>query len=222
LHNPFAPNNNYFQAIENAKELSMEEFESPVRIAIFASGKGSNTQSIIDYFRNDKRVQIALIASNNPQAGVLEIARTEKIDHLIVEKEKFIRGNAYTDELREKRIDRIVLAGFLWKLPAQLILRYPEKIINIHPALLPKYGGRGMYGHHVHEAVIRDKETKSGITIHFVDELYDHGKIIFQVSCPVNSNDTPGTLAKKIQGLEHAYFPKVIEEWMGMQNIVKR
>ena len=125
-----------------------------------------------------------------PNAGVLKIAAKENIPTLIIEKEKFFRGHAYIKELKEKQIDFIVLAGFLWKLPAALIKAYPDRIINIHPALLPKYGGKGLYGHYVHEAVIANKEKESGITIHYVDEIYDHGKIIFQAKCAIMENDT--------------------------------
>jgi phosphoribosylglycinamide formyltransferase 1 len=205
-----------------ANPQSMEDFQSTVRIAIFASGKGSNTQNIIDYFRHSQSVKVALVGSNKPEAGVLAIAREEKIPALLIEKEKFFRGDAYLGELREKKIDVIVLAGFLWKLPSRLIHAYPKRIINIHPALLPKFGGKGMYGAHVHQAVLDAREKQSGITIHFVDELYDHGQIIFQATCPVDPSDTAESLADKIRSLERAHFPRVIEQWIGMQNIVKR
>ncbi|HLK29947.1 MAG TPA: phosphoribosylglycinamide formyltransferase [Puia sp.] len=192
---------------------------SIIHVAVFASGTGSNTKKIIEYFKNHPQIRIELIVSNKPDAGVLNIAKAENISTLIIEKEKFFRGNAYVDELKEKKIDFIVLAGFLWKIPSLLIKAYPEKIINIHPALLPKYGGKGMYGNHVHEAVISAKEEESGITIHYVDDLYDHGKIIFQAKCLIDENDTAETLAQKIHALEHENFPKVIE--MAAQNIVK-
>jgi phosphoribosylglycinamide formyltransferase-1 len=191
-----------------------------VRIAVFASGTGSNTKKIIDYFTNHQHIKISLVVSNRPGAGVLQIADQEKIPSLIIEKEKFFHGNGYLDELRERKIDFIVLAGFLWKIPTLLIQAYPRKIINIHPALLPKYGGTGMYGRSVHEAVIAAKENESGISIHFVDDLYDHGKIIFQATCPVEPYDTPETLAQKIHLLEYAHFAPVIEQ--AAQNIVKK
>ena len=181
-------------------------------IAIFASGTGTNAQAIINHFKNSSSVKIALIISNKPDAGVLKITEKENIPSIIIDKEKFFRGNAYVDELKEKKIDFIVLAGFLWKIPSALIKAYPNKIINIHPALLPKYGGKGMYGHHVHETVIVNKEKESGITIHFVDELYDHGSIIFQATCSIDENDTADILAGKIHKLEHENFPRVIEE----------
>jgi len=181
-------------------------------IAIFASGAGSNTQRIIEYFRMHSSVSISLIVCNNPAAGVLRIAEKENIPALIIEKERFFRGDAYIKELRGKKIDFIVLAGFLWKLPAALIKAYPGRIINIHPALLPKYGGKGLYGQYVHEAVIANKEKESGISIHYVDEIYDHGKIIFQRNCPVLENDTAESLAQRIHVLEHKYYPVIIEK----------
>jgi phosphoribosylglycinamide formyltransferase-1 len=182
------------------------------QIALFASGTGSNTQRIIDHFRHHSGVKVSLIVCNKPGARVLDIAAKEHIPQLMLDKEKFFRGNAYVDELREKRIDFLVLAGFLWKIPGALVEAFRGRIINIHPALLPKYGGKGMYGHHVHEAVIAAGDPESGITIHYVDEYYDHGRVIFQAFCPVDPKDNPETLAKKIQELEWAHFPKVIEE----------
>src|SRR5690606_29939557 len=134
------------------------------------------------------------------------------IPSFIIEKERFFRGDAYVDELKQRDIQWIVLAGFLWKIPTTLINAFPGKIINIHPALLPKYGGKGMYGHFVHEAVIEAKEKESGITIHYVDEQFDHGKHILQLTCPVDETDTPETLAKKIQVLEHKHYPEVIAQ----------
>ena len=189
------------------------------KIAVFASGAGSNTEKIIQHFHNSDKAVIALIVCNKPGAGVLQIAEKNNISSILIDKEKFFRGNAYIDELREKEIDFIVLAGFLWKIPLALIKAYPEKIINIHPALLPKYGGKGMFGHHVHQAVIDNKEKESGITIHYVDEKYDHGKIIFQATCPVLEDDTADSLAKRIHKLEHAFYPKVIEEMVVKQVI---
>lgn len=181
-----------------------------VHIAIFASGTGSNAQKIIDHFRNDPLVMISLVISNKPGAGVLNIAQRENIPSLIIEKERFFRGDGYVSVLKERNIQWIILAGFLWKIPTSLIHAFPGRIINIHPALLPKYGGKGMYGHFVHEAVIGAKEKESGITIHYVDEQFDHGKHILQLTCPVDEADTPETLAKKIQVLEHKHYPQVI------------
>jgi formyltetrahydrofolate-dependent phosphoribosylglycinamide formyltransferase len=181
-----------------------------INVAIFASGGGSNAQQIINYFSSSP-VKIALIVCNKPGAGVLQVAAKAGIPSLLMEKEQFFNGDNYLQALQKHHIDFIVLAGFLWKIPEALISAYPKKIINIHPALLPKYGGSGMYGRHVHEAVISNKEKQSGITIHYVDELYDHGEIIFQATCAVEENDTVETLARKVQGLEHTHYGRVIE-----------
>lgn len=197
----------------------MGDLSSIIHVAVFASGTGTNTKKIIEYFKNHPRIKIALIVCNKPGAGVLKIAEEENIPSLIIDKEKFFRGDAYTDKLKERNIDFIVLAGFLWKIPSLLVKAYPDRIINIHPALLPKYGGKGMYGHLVHEAVISAKEKESGITIHYVDDLYDHGKIIFQANCAIEENETPETLTQKIHLLEHAHFARIIEQ--AAQNIVK-
>jgi phosphoribosylglycinamide formyltransferase-1 len=167
---------------------------------------------MIDYFRHHTRIKIALIACNKPGAGVIGIGSKENIPSLLIEKEKFFRGNAYLDELRAAGIDFIVLAGFLWKIPQPLIDAYRNRIINIHPALLPKYGGKGMYGSKVHEAVIDSGDKESGITIHYVDEQYDNGDIIFQAKVDVVDSETPDSLAQKIHVLEHTNYPRVIEE----------
>jgi len=182
------------------------------RIAIFASGTGTNAQRIIDHFNLSSRVKVALIVCNKPGAGVLSIAEKEGIPTLLVSKERFLNGDAYLPELQKKKIGFIVLAGFLWKIPDQIIKAYPKKIINIHPALLPKYGGSGMYGHRVHEAVLANKEKESGISIHYVDEQYDHGEVIYQVACAVEETDDKDSLAKKVHALEHANYPVVIEK----------
>jgi phosphoribosylglycinamide formyltransferase-1 len=182
------------------------------KIAIFASGTGSNAQKLIDYFRGHQAVTIGLIVSNKPDAGVLQIAKNENIPDLLIDKEKFFRGNAYVDELKEQGIDFIALAGFLWKIPVNLIRSYHNKIINIHPALLPAYGGKGMYGNAVHEAVIKAGETETGITIHYVDDQYDHGPVIFQARCSIDKNDTAEIVAQKIHLLEHSHYPRVVEE----------
>lgn len=189
-----------------------------VKIAIFASGAGSNAQKIIDHFRNNADVTVALIACNNPAAGVLSIAQNEKIPVLLIEKERFRKGDAHLTDFQNAGIDYIILAGFLWKIPLALINAFPQKIINIHPALLPKYGGKGMYGHFVHEAVIGAGEKESGITIHYVDEHYDHGDTIFQATCEIAPQETPDSLAKKIHLLEHRHFPEVIERLVKHEN----
>src|SRR5207237_10726070 len=155
------------------------------------------------YFRNHEHTSIELIVSNNPSAGVLNIAAREHIPTLIIEKERFFRGDGYVPDLKSKQIEFIVLAGFLWKIPSSILLAYPNSIINIHPALLPAYGGKGMYGMNVHSAVLQSGDKESGITIHYVDEHYDNGDIIFQDRCPVLPSDTPESLAEKIHKLEH-------------------
>lgn len=184
--------------------------KSATNVAIFASGAGSNAEQIIKHFAFSSRVKIALIVCNRPSAGVLTIAKKAGIPSLLIEKDRFFNADNYLPELQKYNINLIVLAGFLWKIPMPIINAYPKKIINIHPALLPKYGGSGMYGSRVHEAVIAAKEKESGITIHYVDELYDHGEIIFQASCAVDAQDTADTLAQKIHVLEHLHYPKVI------------
>lgn len=181
-------------------------------IAIFASGTGSNAEKIMTFFESSENISIALLVSNNKDAGVLNIAKKKKISILIIEKENFFNGDAYLPELKKHSINFIVLAGFLWKIPVTLIQAFPQAIINIHPALLPAYGGKGMYGKHVHESVIAQHEKQSGITIHYVDEIYDHGKIIFQEKCNLEKNETPDSLAAKIHQLEHTYFAPQIEK----------
>lgn len=181
------------------------------RIAIFASGEGTNTQHLIDYFKGTN-VKIALILCNNPKANVLNRARNSGIPALLINKEEFYNGDNVLKRLAAEKIDLIVCAGFLWKIPDTLLQAYPGKIVNIHPALLPKFGGKGMYGMHVHKAVIETGEKESGITIHYLNEHYDEGKIIFQAACKVKKEDTPQTLAQKVQELEHKYFAKTIEQ----------
>jgi phosphoribosylglycinamide formyltransferase-1 len=184
------------------------------RIAIFASGAGSNARQIMEHFTSHAVVQVALIVCNKPGAGVLSVAARYGVPTLLIEKERFFRGNAYVDELKAAHIDFIILAGFLWKIPSAIIQAYPNKILNIHPALLPMYGGKGMYGQFVHEAVLAAHESESGITVHIVDELYDHGQMIFQTTCPVFTDDTPATLAQRIHALEHKHYPEVIEQFV--------
>lgn len=183
-----------------------------MNLAIFASGAGSNARRIIEHFKNSETVKIAAVVCNKPGAGVLNIAKEYTIPTLLIEKEQFFRGNAYVEELADLKVDFIILAGFLWKIPSALIKAFPEKIINIHPALLPKYGGKGMYGQFVHEAVLNAKDAESGITVHFVDEQYDHGSTIFQATCPVLPDDTAESLAQRIHELEHQHYPIVIEK----------
>jgi phosphoribosylglycinamide formyltransferase-1 len=180
------------------------------QIAIFASGAGSNAREIIRHFLNHPTISISLIVCNKPGAGVLKIADNEKIPALMLEKDNFFRGNSYVETLKEFGIDFIV--------PDALIKAYPGKIVNIHPALLPKYGGKGMYGAHVHESVIAAGEKESGITIHYVDEYYDHGQPIFQSTVAIEPTDTPESLAEKIHQLEHKFYPVIIEEILNKPN----
>ena len=184
---------------------------APIHIAIFASGAGSNARKIIEYFENKGlHIKVSLIVCNVPGAGVLEIAEEKGIPSLMINKSDFA-ANGYVESLKNAGIDFIVLAGFLWKVPEVLVRAYPKAIINIHPALLPKYGGKGMYGARVHEAVIAAGEKESGITIHWVNENYDEGAIIFQAKCSIDPSDTPTSLANKIHALEHAHFATIIE-----------
>jgi phosphoribosylglycinamide formyltransferase-1 len=187
------------------------------KIVIFASGAGSNAQKIIDYFKERKTAEIVLIVCNNPKAAVLQIAAKESIPVLLIEKNEFSK-TGYLNEIKKLEPDLIILAGFLWKIPQALIENFPHQIINIHPALLPNYGGKGMYGNAVHTAVIEAKEKESGITIHYVDEKYDHGETILQAKCKVTEVDNTESLAKKIHELEHEYFPKTIDEILTRMN----
>ena len=179
-------------------------------IVIFASGAGSNAQAIIDFFRGSNEVNIALIVSNKKNAGVLNIAQAEEIDSILIDK-KIMANESFLEVLKNYTTDLIVLAGYLWKIPDYLIQTYESKIVNIHPSLLPKYGGKGMYGSNVHEAVIENKESESGITIHLVNEEYDKGKILLQEKVQVTKSDTANILAKKIHKLEHEHFPQTIK-----------
>lgn len=180
-------------------------------IVIFASGAGTNARQIINYFKNDKRTKVVLVVCNNPKAGVLQIAANEQIPVLLIQKEHF-KETGYLSEIEKYNPKLIVLAGFLWMIPKMLINHFPDKIINIHPALLPAHGGKGMYGSAVHKAVIESKEEESGITIHYVDDKYDHGTTIFQARCALQDNETPESLAIKIHKLEHTYYPLIIDK----------
>jgi phosphoribosylglycinamide formyltransferase 1 len=198
----------------------MHEETSSIRIAVFASGQGSNAKEIIRYFHEtghlvmNRRVEISLIVCNKPGAGVLDIARESGIPALIIDKEKFFRGSHYLEEFRKNNISFIVLAGFLWKIPSELIRAYPDRILNIHPALLPSFGGKGMYGSAVHEAVVAAGERESGISIHYVDEIYDHGRIFFQASFNLSKDETPESLSKKVHALEYEHYPEQIARWI--------
>ena len=181
-------------------------------IAILASGAGSNAQKIIEYFSNRMDISVHLIISNKKDAGVLSIAKLSGISSLVISKDSFYHSTDLLVALEKHEIDFIVLAGFLWLIPAYLIHNYPDRMVNIHPALLPKYGGKGMYGHFVHEAVHEAKELFSGITIHYVNEKYDEGSIVFQEKCEISPIDQPLDIAKKVQLLEHTYYPVVIDQ----------
>jgi len=186
--------------------------KSVKNIAILASGAGSNAQKILEYFSDRMDIAVRLIVSNKKEAGVLNIAKLASIDTFVVNRDSFYSSTDLLVELDKRKIDFIVLAGFLWLIPPYLIQHYPERIINIHPALLPKYGGKGMYGHFVHEAVHLAKDTHSGITIHFVNEKYDEGSIVFQERCEILPSDQPEDIAKKVQVLEHSHYPTVIDQ----------
>lgn len=183
----------------------------PFRIAIFASGGGSNAEQIIRHFKENEEIEVSLILSNRKSAFVLERAKNHNIPGITFSKSELNQTTKILEILNTYKIDFIVLAGFLLLLPRDLIKAYPDRIVNIHPALLPAYGGKGMYGKHVHQAVFDNYEKESGITIHLVNENYDEGKQLFQKSVALDSTDTPSEIAKKVLALEHQYFPMVIE-----------
>ncbi len=181
------------------------------KVAIFASGSGTNAENIALYFANNPKIEISLIISNKKDAFVLERAKKIGIPSYTFTKSEIEDSTLVLDTLKEYKIDFIVLAGFLLKVPQPVLDAYPNKIVNIHPALLPKYGGKGMYGDFVHQAVVAAKETESGITIHYINERYDEGDIIFQASCEVLPDDLPEDVAKKVHKLEYEHFPRIIE-----------
>jgi len=183
-----------------------------MNVAIFASGNGSNAQRIVEYFSGNPDIRISLILSNKSDAYVLLRAKSLNIPSFCFTSSELKNTFIVHDKLKEFDIGFIVLAGFMIKVPDSLIKEFPNRIINIHPALLPKYGGSGMYGEHVHKAVIAAKEKESGISIHFVNEKYDEGKIIFQARCDVDKKDTSESLARKIHELEHYHYPRIIEK----------
>lgn len=182
-------------------------------IAIFASGSGSNAGNIIRYFRDSETISVRLVISNRSKAFVLERAGILRVPSEVFLREEWESGGANVlAVLKKYDIDFIVLAGFLARVPDAVLQAYPNKIINIHPSLLPKHGGKGMYGHHVHEAVVAAAETETGITIHYVNECYDEGEVIRQVTCPVLPADTPEDVANRVHALEYEHYPQVIEE----------
>lgn len=182
------------------------------KIAVFASGNGTNAEKIFKYFNDVPDIEVSLLLSNNGKAPVIERAKKHDIPAIVFTRETFYETGHIAQLLNTENISLIVLAGFMWLLPEYLIKAFPGKIINIHPALLPKYGGKGMYGMHVHKAVVEAGEQESGITIHYVNEEYDAGRIIKQAKCRVSPEDSPEALAKKVQKLEHNIYPKVIED----------
>ena len=189
------------------------------RIAIFASGNGSNAENIFRYFKHHEKIKVVILLANKPQAHVLNRAQKHGIETCIFNKHTFLETDNILQMLQKLKVDLIVLAGFLWLIPQSMITTFPNRIINIHPALLPKYGGKGMYGMHVHQAVIENKDTESGITIHYVNPQYDQGQIIFQTTCKLSLGDTPEEVQKKVHQLEREHFPKVIERTLCPKDI---
>ena len=186
-----------------------------INAAIFASGEGTNAENLFQYFANDSRIKIKLVVTNKDNAGVITRAEKYKKNVQIISKQALENySDKFIEFLKVEHIDLIILAGFLVKIPESFVKAFPDKIINLHPSLLPKYGGKGMYGMNVHKAVIENGETESGITIHFVNEDYDKGKIIIQAKCKVDSNETAESLSKKIQQLEFEYLPKAVEQFL--------
>jgi phosphoribosylglycinamide formyltransferase 1 len=182
------------------------------KIAVFASGSGTNAQRIAEFFNGHPSISVDIIFTNNKDAFVIERAKLLNIPYIIFNRKDFCENGSVMAELKNRRIDFIVLAGFLWLVPNDIIRAYQGRMVNIHPALLPAYGGKGMYGAFVHEAVVANKEKISGITIHLVNDHYDSGDIIFQARCEVSTSDTTDSLAAKIHALEYEHFPKIIEE----------
>jgi phosphoribosylglycinamide formyltransferase 1 len=188
--------------------------KSDIRIAIFASGSGTNAEEIMKYFQHNSSVKVVLLLSNNPEAYALERAKKFNVPSRVFNREQWKSTECVLEWLEEKKVTHIVLAGFLWLVPTILIKAFPGKIVNIHPALLPKHGGKGMYGMKVHEAVKTSGDTETGISIHVVNEHYDEGELLFQAKCPVVDSDTPATIAQKVHELEYKHFPSVIEQWL--------
>ena len=187
---------------------------SNIRIAIFASGSGTNAERLVNYFKDHSKIEVALILSNKAEAYVLNRASRLGIQSHVFDRKDLYESNNLIQFLTDNDIDAIVLAGFLWLVPKSLIDHFPDRIINIHPALLPRFGGKGMYGDKVHHAVINNGDWKSGITIHLVNEAYDEGKILTQAECKVSSTDTPNTLAQKIHQLEYKHYPIAVDQYL--------
>lgn len=186
----------------------------PVRLAVFLSGTGSNAEKIFSYFKNHSTIEVAIVLSNSPQAAGLQRAVKFNLPTRVFSKTQFRESDKVLAWLKEAEVTHLVLAGFLWLIPSNLVLAYPHHIINIHPALLPKFGGKGMYGNKVHEAVKAAGERETGITIHEVNERYDEGKVLFQGKCPIHPKYSVEQIAEQVQRLEHAHYPRVIEQWV--------
>jgi phosphoribosylglycinamide formyltransferase-1 len=184
-----------------------------IYIAIFASGTGSNAQKIMEYFKSNTLINIQLVVSNKENAGVLQHAKNYGIESMLLQNKEQFASSEFLSFLKRKPIHFIVLAGFLWLIPEELIHQFPDRIVNIHPSLLPKYGGKGMYGNKVHEAVVANNEKESGISIHLVNNEYDKGQLLFQKSVLLDASDTAEIVAKKVLALEHQFFPKIIEDY---------
>jgi phosphoribosylglycinamide formyltransferase 1 len=188
------------------------------RIAIFASGSGSNAEQIGRYFTDRTDVEVSLILTNNPTAGVIQRARKLHIPVVVFDRTLFYESNRLVELLLNAGVDLVVLAGFMMQVPANLIDAYPNRMLNIHPALLPRFGGKGMYGHYVHEAVVAAGERQSGITIHYVNEAYDEGEIVYQATVELDPTDTPDEVSRKVQVLEHQHYPRIVDEVISALN----
>ncbi len=191
--------------------MSQSKSKSLKKIVVFASGSGTNAENIIRYFKDSEKAEVSLVLSNNQTAKVLERAHKLNVIALHFDRTAFYNTNEVLHILEDTQPDLIVLAGFLWLFPTSILQKFPKKVINLHPALLPKFGGKGMYGNNVHQAVLDEDEKETGITIHYVNEKYDEGQVIFQKAIPVSANDTVKSIAEKIHELEYRHFPKVIE-----------
>lgn len=193
----------------------MTIFAAVINAAIFASGEGTNAENLFRYFANDPRIRIKMVVTNRDNAGVIARAERYKKNVQIVSREALENyAEKIVEFLKIEKIDLIILAGFLLKIPKPLIRAFPRRIINIHPALLPRHGGKGMYGSHVHRSVIKSGDVETGITIHYVDEHYDNGDIILQAKCAVEPGDTPASVGEKVRALEFEYLPKVVESFL--------
>lgn len=198
--------------------MSNKESARKKKIIIFASGSGTNAENIIKFFQKSNNIEVVAVLSNRRSAGVLKKAHDLNVKALLFDKESFYHSHDVLNILKDMDPDLIVLAGFLWLFPSEIIREFPDKIINIHPALLPKYGGKGMYGSKVHESVISEKEKESGITIHYVNDKYDEGQTIFQAKTSINEHDTPESLAGRIHELEYKHFPEIIQQLLEEDN----